>query len=114
MKYNQFKDIPLYPMGKTVKRELLAYQEGENGYTVNRLLAPIGAGAPLHSHPHLQFNYMIRGCGEFQLGEQVIIMHSGDTLQIDADVPHTFNSFSEETEWLEFFTPVREDFNPDK
>lgn len=112
MKLNLFKELPLYPMGPAVKRELIAYQEGENGYTVNRLIAPAGAGAPLHSHPHLQFNYMISGCGEFQVGDETVTLKAGDTLQIDSNVPHTFNSFSEPTEWLEFFTPVREDFKP--
>lgn len=112
MKLNLFKSLDHYAMGPLVKRELLGYQEGENGYTVNRLYAPAGPGSPLHSHPHLQFNYMLKGKGTFQVGEETITMVPGDTLQIDSNIPHTFLSFEEDSEWLEFFTPEREDFKP--
>ena len=112
MKYNSFKHLDDYVMGPTIKRELLGYQEGENGYTVNRLYAPKGPGAAPHSHPHLQFIYMLKGKGDFLVGDEVVTVNPGDTIQIDSNVPHTFVSFAEDSEWLEFFTPEREDFKP--
>ena len=50
--------------------------------------------------------------GVFLCGEEEQMLQAGDTVQIDANVPHTFTSIEEDAEWLEFFTPVREDFLP--
>ena len=41
-----------------------------------------------------------------------MILKAGDTVTIEPNVPHTFTRFDEETVFLEFFTPVREDFIP--
>lgn len=113
MKYNPFADLPAAQMTPVVTRKLLAYQSGENGYTLNLMNAKAGAVAPLHSHPHLQVVYVLSGSGEFQCGDEVQLLKSGDVLQIDANVPHTFASVLEDTVWLEFFTPEREDFKPE-
>lgn len=114
MKINVCKDLPEISMGGNVTRKLLAYQEGENGYTVNYLKAKAGDTAPLHSHPHLQVVYMMEGEGVFHVGEETMTLTPGDVVQIDSNVPHTFDSFSKDSIWLEFFTPVREDFLPGK
>lgn len=112
MKYNLFHSLPESAMTPTVSRKLLAYQEGENGYTVNLMKAAAGSSAPAHSHPHLQVVYILSGKGDFLCGEEIQTVTAGDTIQIDSNVPHTFDSFAEDTVWLEFFTPVREDFRP--
>ena len=96
MKLNPCKNVPAAQMGPAVTRQLLAYCEA----------------APAHSHPHLQVVYMIKGKGVFLCGEEEQMIQAGDTVQIDANVPHTFTSIEEDAEWLEFFTPVREDFLP--
>ena len=112
MKLNPCKNVPAAQMGPAVTRQLLAYCEGENGYTVNYMTGKKGAASPAHSHPHLQVVYMIKGKGVFLCGEEEQMLQAGDTVQIDANVPHTFTSIEEDAEWLEFFPPVREDFLP--
>lgn len=112
MKTNLFKDYPTFHMGPTVTRRLVACEQGENGYTINYMSAKAGNGAPLHSHPHLQVVYVLSGEGVFHVGDETMTIRTGDVVQIDSNVPHTFDSFATDMVWLEFFTPVREDFLP--
>lgn len=112
MKLNPCKDVPSAKMGETVTRRLLAYTQGENSYTINYMEGKKGTSAPAHSHPHLQVVYMLEGEGVFLNGEESAVIRKGDIVQIDSNVPHTFTSINEDAQWLEFFTPVREDFLP--
>ena len=111
---NRFEALPAVAMTPTATRKLLAYETGENGYTLNYMQAKAGTQAPLHSHPHLQVNYMLSGKGVFRAGDERIPLAPGDVLEIGANVPHTFDSVEEDAVWLEFFTPAREDFAPTK
>jgi quercetin dioxygenase-like cupin family protein len=113
MNLNPYAALAEVNMTPVVTRKLLAYQEGENGYTINLLKAKAGAVAPLHSHPHLQVVYVLSGKGDFRVGDEVQTITAGDVIQIDANVPHTFDSVAEDTEWMEFFTPNREDYKPE-
>ncbi|MCI9044892.1 MAG: cupin domain-containing protein [Peptococcaceae bacterium] len=112
MQYNIFQNLPAQAMTPEVSRKLLAYQEGEGGYTVNLMQAKAGAQAPAHSHPHQQVVYIISGRGDFLCGQETQTLTAGDVVQIAADVPHTFVSVAEDAVWLEFFTPAREDYRP--
>lgn len=113
MKYNPFQHLPAVHMTPTVTRKLLAYEDSEGGYTINYMQAAAGTQAPPHSHPHRQVVYMLSGKGVFRCGEELQALTSGDVIQIDPDVPHTFDSISEDAAWLEFFTPQREDYRPE-
>lgn len=116
MKYNMFQNLPPFNLTPEVQRQLLAYQAtagGDKGYTINLMRAKAGAAAPAHSHPHLQVVYMLSGSGDFLCGEEVQTVKAGDVIQIDANVPHTFTAIPEDTTWLEFFTPEREDYKPE-
>ena len=114
MKLNPYQHLPEYPMAPTAHRRLLAYQAGENGYTLNFMFAAKGTKAPPHSHPHLQVVYVLSGSGIFRCGEETAPMKAGDVLQIDGGVPHTWEEVFEDIESLEFFTPEREDFAPEE
>ena len=114
MELNRFENLPEFKMSENVSRKLLAYCSGEFGYTVNLMKAAAGNGAPPHSHRHLQVVYVIEGEGEFNTGSENKVIKAGDVVEIGANVPHTFNSFAKDTVWLEFFTPEREDFSPNK
>lgn len=113
MKFNPYGGLPAQNMTPAVSRRLLAYHEGEGGYTLNLMQAKAGATAPAHSHPHRQVVYLIAGKGDFRCGDEVRTMLPGDVIMIDPDIPHTFDSFAEDTTWLEFFTPAREDYRPE-
>ncbi len=114
MDINKYKDLPEVNLSPNVKKKLLAYFDGENGYTLNLMSATAGPGAPAHSHPHLQIVYVVSGEGEFNTGDENRVIGTGDVVEIPGNVPHTFNSFSKDTVWLEFFTPARRDYAPQK
>lgn len=47
-----------------------------------------------------------------QVGDEVRRMHAGDIVQVPGNVPHAFCRVYQDTRWLEFFTPAREDILP--
>jgi quercetin dioxygenase-like cupin family protein len=56
---------------------------------------------------------MLSGKGDFRCGDEVSTITAGDLIQIDSNVPHTFDAVYEDAQWLEFFTPNREDYKPE-
>ena len=109
---NHYKNLNGFPMGPLVTRILLAFNDEEEGYTLNKFSAEKGAQGPMHAHPHKQILYMLKGSGLFSAAGEEFDVKAGDVVEIGSDEPHTFLTFYEATEWLEFFTPHREDFRP--
>ena len=97
------------PAGPGVTRRVLAYNKGlmcvENTFEK-------GAVGALHSHPHTQVDYLLEGEIDMQVGDEVRRMHAGDIVQVPGNVPHAFCRVYQDTRWLEFFTPAREDILP--
>lgn len=71
-----------------------------------------GTAQPPHSHPHTQVDYLLEGEIDMQVGDEVRRMHAGDIVQVPGNVPHAFCRVYQDTRWLEFFTPAREDILP--
>ena len=67
-----------------------------------------GVGAE-HSHPHSQIGYVISGEYEFSLDKEKSILKSGDSVYIPSGVPHGIVCLKK-GEFLDIFTPEREDF----
>lgn len=112
MMFNPYKDLDEYKMGPMVTRNLLAFDDDEKGYTLNKLSAKKGAEGPMHSHPHKQVVYVLEGSGLFSADGNDFDIKAGDVVEIGSNEPHTFLMFYEDTQWLEFFTPQRDDFRP--
>jgi quercetin dioxygenase-like cupin family protein len=68
-----------------------------------------GAHAAAHKHPHEQFVWMIKGTMDFRIGNEKRKMQSGDVAVVAGGVEHE-GYFPEDTEVIDFFAPVREDF----
>src|SRR5258706_15957674 len=68
-----------------------------------------GGHAAAHSHPHEQFSWMIKGRMDLRIGNETRSMVAGDVAVIPGGVEHEA-VFPEDTEILDFFTPVREGF----
>ena len=62
-----------------------------------------------HSHMHRQVVYIMQGSGLFRLDGETLEVRAGDCISIGSNAKHSFVRFFEHTEWLEFFTPGRED-----
>jgi quercetin dioxygenase-like cupin family protein len=68
-----------------------------------------GAHAAAHKHPHEQFVWMIKGTMDFRIGNEKRKMQPGDVAVVAGGVEHE-GYFPEDTEVIDFFAPVREDF----
>jgi quercetin dioxygenase-like cupin family protein len=68
-----------------------------------------GARAAAHKHPHEQIVFMVSGAMDFRIGEEKRTMRAGDVAVIPGGVEHE-GFFPEDTEVVDFFAPVREDF----
>jgi len=68
-----------------------------------------GGHAAAHKHPHEQISWMIKGRMELRIGDETRSMVAGDIAVIPGGVEHEA-FFPEETEIVDFFAPVREDF----
>ena len=96
-------------VGDGVTRRILAYTDSlmcvENRFEK-------GSVGALHSHPHTQITYVVRGAFSFTIGGETRVVRAGDTLLKEDGVVHGCTCL-EEGILLDIFTPMREDFiNP--
>ncbi|SHJ91521.1 Cupin domain protein [Reichenbachiella agariperforans] len=67
-----------------------------------------GIGA-IHDHPHTQVTYVESGSFELTMGDEIKIMHGGDSFFVPPNTPHGVECL-EEGILIDAFSPVREDF----
>jgi quercetin dioxygenase-like cupin family protein len=64
----------------------------------------------LHSHPHEQIVYVIKGRIHFTNGSESYELGAGDSVYIAPDVEHGAKILEDDTHALDIFTPRRDDF----
>jgi len=64
-----------------------------------------------HRHPHHQLVYVVRGAIQITAGGETQIARAGDSFVVDGAVEHQASAL-EDSEVLDVFTPVREDYVP--
>lgn len=69
-----------------------------------------GMVGDLHSHPHRQCGYIIKGTFEAELDGKKEILKGGDCFYCQADVPHGLVCLEDDSVMLDIFTPMRKDF----
>jgi quercetin dioxygenase-like cupin family protein len=62
------------------------------------------------SHPHLQCGYVVKGSFESQVDGVKAVLHPGDCVYTEANVPHGLVALEDDSVFLDIFTPCREDF----
>lgn len=67
-----------------------------------------GAEGYLHSHPHEQLSYCLRGRLEFTVDGETKVIAAGETIYIPSGAKHGCRAL-EASALLDSFTPVRED-----
>jgi quercetin dioxygenase-like cupin family protein len=70
-----------------------------------------GAQLPLHSHPHEQTGYLVRGRLKLTIGSDSHDVMPGDSWCIPGGVGHCAEA-REDSVAVEVFAPVREDYLP--
>ena len=69
-----------------------------------------GQVGAIHSHPHRQCGYIIKGTFEAEIDGVKQILHGGDCFYTEANQPHGLVCLEDDSLMLDIFTPHREDF----
>jgi quercetin dioxygenase-like cupin family protein len=64
---------------------------------------------PLHHHESEQFSYCISGSMRFRIGDEEVVLNSGEIVQIPSNVPHQAIAIEDFT-GIDVFSPIREDW----
>jgi quercetin dioxygenase-like cupin family protein len=72
-----------------------------------------GAVIPMHAHIYEQTGFMLSGRMQFTIGDEKLDCEPGDSWCIPGDVLHGVEVL-EDSVVVEVFSPVREDYLPDK
>lgn len=99
-------DVEFTDLGGGVQRKILATDGKMMTVEVHFEKGAIGA---LHSHPHEQIGYVVKGSFEATLDGNTTIIHSGDSYYAPPNVAHGVVAL-EPGILLDVFTPQREDF----
>jgi quercetin dioxygenase-like cupin family protein len=103
--FNQLVSVPEEQITDKIRRRVVS---GKQGTLVYWRMAAV-AHAAAHKHPHEQFVWMIKGTMDFRIGSEKRAMKADDFAVIPGDVEHE-GYFPEDSEAIDFFAPVREDF----
>ena len=87
-------------------RQVLAWNEK---LMLVRHLMEAGWQGALHSHPHEQLVYIVRGHLRFTSGGSTFEAFAGDSFIVQGGIEHQASAL-EESEVLDVFTPAREDY----
>lgn len=99
------KVIPT-PVALGVERKILASGGSLMSVEVKFQKGAVGA---VHSHPHEQVSYVIKGSFEFEMDGRKKVIRSGDTYYVGPGITHGVVAL-EDAIILDIFTPLREDF----
>lgn len=93
------------PAEPGVKRKI--FSPGE-GIMMMEVHFEEGARGYLHSHPHEQMSYCLKGAIEFTIGGKKTVIRQGETIVIPSGVEHGVLAL-EPSALLDAFTPLRLD-----
>lgn len=79
----------------TVREVLIGAGEGPN-FQLRRFRMAPGGGMPRHTNRVEHEQYVLRGRGRIELGDDVHEVGPGDVVFIPAGVPHSYESIGEE------------------
>jgi len=85
------------------------------GLTVGRVVIKKGMSNPRHSHANCEeVLYLLRGKLDHTVGDASIILEAGDTLTVDAGVPHSAASIGDEdADMIVAYSSGNRDFHPE-
>ncbi len=102
----EMKDSQVLSPETGLSRQVLAYSD--KLMLVRHLMEKGWVGAR-HSHAHEQLVYVMRGHIQFKAGDKTFDARGGDSFVVPGGIEHQASAF-EESEVLDVFTPVREDY----
>jgi quercetin dioxygenase-like cupin family protein len=103
--FDKLTSVPEEQITEKIGRRVISGKQGTMVYW--RMKAD--AHVAMHQHPHEQFVWVIKGKIRFRMGTEERTIMPGDVAVIPGGVEHEAY-FPEDTEVIDFFAPVREDF----
>jgi quercetin dioxygenase-like cupin family protein len=100
-----WKDVASEKLSQELARQVI---HGDNGSLVQFQVRQ-GGGAGRHWHTSEEFLCMLSGSLTFSFDDREIIVKEGELLIIPANEPHSIVA-NEDSKFVEFFSPVREDW----
>jgi quercetin dioxygenase-like cupin family protein len=101
-------DLAWEETGPGVRRTLVAYNDD---LLLVKVAFETGAVGALHHHVHSQISYVESGEFEATVGDEVRVLHAGDSFYAAPNVPHSVVA-RQAGVLLDSFSPVRLDFLP--
>ena len=106
-----YKDAFVQTDNENITRRVMAHQGGLMLVEVIFHKATDDFG--LHTHPHEQIAYVLKGRFEFTVdGRENVILREGDSICFEPNVIHGGRPLEDNSILLDVFTPQREDFFP--
>lgn len=105
MKAIRWEDVPLDKINDSMSRQVIW---GKNG-TLARLCFAKGTHTNAHKHEAEQHTCVIDGVLQFRIGDEKLVLRSGDILVVPSWVEHEAWAL-EDTTVVDFFAPIREDW----
>lgn len=102
----ELKERRLFSPETGLSRQVLAHSD--KLMLVRHVMEKGWVGAR-HSHPHEQLVYVVRGHLRFSGGNSTLDALAGDSFVVPGGVEHQASAL-EDSEVLDVFTPVREDY----
>jgi len=103
--FRQFADIEVKEMSPGFFSKLIHTDNN----TINFIDIKAGSDSPIHSHPHHQCAFVLKGQFEMTVGEETQILDPGKFVVIPGGVLHGGRAVTDCT-LLDIFSPGREDF----
>lgn len=101
-------DVPPIEMFPGVSRRTL--NAGERT-SIHEIQIAKGCTVPMHTHPHEQIGYLVKGRVKFELGDETRELSAGDSWIIPSEIPHEVTAI-EDAVALDIFSPAREEYIP--
>jgi quercetin dioxygenase-like cupin family protein len=103
--FDNLTSVPEEQITDKIVRRVVSGKQGTLVYWTIKA----GARAATHTHPHEQFVWMVKGAMDFRIANETRTMKPGDVAVVPGGVEHEAY-FPEDSEAIDFFVPVREDF----
>jgi len=105
MKALRWEELPLEKINENITRQVIWGKKG----TLARLSFAKGTQTTSHKHEAEQHTCVVDGLLEFTIGDDKLLLKSGDILVVPAWVEHQALAL-EDTIVVDFFAPIREDW----
>ena len=101
--------VPVESIAQGIDRQMVVGQK----IMICRLRFDAFVDTPVHSHPHEQMTFVMKGKVKFTIDCLATIAAPGDILHFPPDTPHGATMLDEEVVLIDIFSPIREDFLTD-